>query len=55
MKGGDHGVQTARQMGNGLRTKRAEFQAGDDAAYLAVEMPRRKASRTSRVTSSARR
>src|ERR1700722_6592594 len=35
MKGGDHGIQAARQAGNGLRAERAELQAGDDAAYLA--------------------
>ncbi len=34
MKGGDHGIQTARQAGNGLRAERAEFETGDDAAYL---------------------
>src|ERR1700682_861509 len=35
MKGGDHGIQTARQTGNGLRTERTELQAGDDPAHLA--------------------
>src|SRR5579863_3481370 len=35
MKGGDHGIQTARQAGNRLCAERAEFQAGDDAAHLA--------------------
>src|SRR5271163_2082832 len=35
MKGGDHGIQTARQTGDGLRAERTEFQAGDDATHLA--------------------
>ena len=34
MKGFDHGIQTARETGNGLRAERAELQAGDDAAHL---------------------
>src|ERR1700688_277584 len=35
MKGLHQGIRTARQAGNGLRAECAEFQAGDDAAYLA--------------------
>ena len=35
MEGGDHGIQTARQAGYGLRAERAEFETGDDTAYLA--------------------
>src|SRR5579872_1448771 len=35
MKSGDQGIQTAGQTRNGLRTERAEFEAGDDAAHLA--------------------